>query len=147
MAEPGRELPEVRRSVDQQMVTAYANASGDHNPIHLDADFAARTQFGAIVAHGMLTLAFIGQMMHEAFGAAWQEQGTLKVRFKGPAYPGDKVTTFGNVVRETAQESQMLVECSVGLRNQDGVELISGTASVRLPLPNGANTRSVKGEG
>ena len=114
------------------MVTAYARASGDHNPIHLDADFAAESQFGTIVAHGMLTLAFVAQMMSEAFGPAWSERGTLKVRFKGPAYPGDEVTTFGRVTRETERDGETLVECSIGLKNQDGDELITGTASVRV---------------
>lgn len=133
MTDEGKQLPVVQRLVDQGMVTAYAHASGDHNPIHLDADFAAESQFGAIVAHGMLTLAFVAQMMSEAFGPAWQERGTLKVRFKGPAYPGDEVTTFGHVVRETEKGSERLVECAVGLKNQEGAELITGTASVRIP--------------
>ena len=87
MTDGGRQLPTVQRLVDQDMVTAYAHASGDHNPIHLDADFAADSQFGAIVAHGMLTLAFVAQMMSEAFGPAWEERGALKVRFKGPPTP------------------------------------------------------------
>ena len=110
---------------------------GDYNPIHLDAEFAADSQFGGIVAHGMLTLAFVAQMMAEAFGPAWEERGTLKVRFKGPAYPGDCVTTFGHVTRETEKDGETLVECAVGLTNQEGVELITGTASVRLELPKG----------
>jgi acyl dehydratase len=134
VSEQGRQLPTVQRFVDQEMVTAYAHASGDHNPIHLEADFAAASQFGAIVAHGMLTLAFVAQMMSEAFGLAWQERGTLKVRFKGPACPGDEVTTFGHVVRETEKDGETMVECAVGLKNQQGAELITGTASVRLPV-------------
>ena len=130
-------MPSLERQVDQGMVTAYAHASGDHNPIHLDAEFAAESQFGTIVAHGMLTLAFVAQMMSAAFGAAWEERGTLKVRFKGPAYPGDRVTTFGRVTREREKDGETLVECAVGVTNQEGVELITGTASVRLELNQG----------
>ena len=118
-------------------MNAYAHASGDHNPIHLDADFAAESQFGTIVAHGMLTLAFVAQMMSEAFGPAWGERCTLKVRFKGPAYPEDDVTTFGRVTRETERDGETLVECAIGLKNQDGDELITGTASVRVPAREG----------
>lgn len=130
-------MPTLERRIDQGMVTAYADASGDHNPIHLDADFAAESQFGGIVAHGMLTLAFVAQMMSEAFGPAWEERGALKVRFKGPAYPGDQVTTFGQVTRETCKDGETLVECAIGLKNQEGAELITGTASVRLPTREG----------
>ena len=81
-------------------------------------------------------------MMAEAFGVAWQERGTLKVRFKGPAYPGDQVTTFGHVVRESERDGETLVECAVGLKNQDGTELITGTASVRIPT-----TQNTESEG
>ena len=137
LTDQGKQLPAVQRVIDQEMVTAYAHASGDHNPIHLDADFAAASQFGAIVAHGMLTLSFIAQMMSQAFGPAWEEGGSLKVRFKGPAYPGDQVTTWGHVVKETDGPGGRRVECAVGLKDQKGADLISGTASVRLPAAEG----------
>ena len=132
-----RQLPVVQQVITQEMVTAYAHASGDHNPIHLDAGFAATSQFGGIVAHGMLTLAFVAQMMSRAFGPGWSERGSLKVRFKGPAYPGDQVSTWGQIVRESEAQGGRLVECSVGLKNQSGDELISGTASVWLPAAEG----------
>ena len=131
-------LPVVERVITQERITLYAHVSGDHNPLHLDAEFASRSQFGGVVAHGMLTLAFISEMMTRAFGQRWLESGRLKVRLKAPAYPADVVRTWGEVVgarevvTDDGEEQDHLVECSVGLSNSRGEELISGAAFVRL---------------
>ena len=61
----------VERTLTQAQLHAYADASGDHNPIHVDPAFAADTPFGGTIAHGMLVLALIGEMMHAAFGDGW----------------------------------------------------------------------------
>ncbi len=56
----GDNLPSVVKTITQTQLNRYAEASGDQNPLHLDAEFAASTQFGGIIAHGMLTLALLG---------------------------------------------------------------------------------------
>jgi 3-hydroxybutyryl-CoA dehydratase len=128
-------LPSITKTVTQAQLNEYAAASGDRNPLHLDPEFAASTQFGGIIAHGMLTLGFVSQMMLTAFGRDWLESGTLKVRFKGAAYVGDEVETWGNVTKRDSLPSHSLITCAVGLRRcGDGDELISGTATVRTAL-------------
>lgn len=125
-------LPTVVKTISQEQLNSYAQASGDHNPLHLDPEFAATTQFGGIIAHGMLTLAFISEMMVEAFGKKWLESGSLKVRFKGAAYVGDEVETWGSVDKKDSQGQHQLVVCSIGVRNRNnGQEIISGTATVK----------------
>jgi len=131
--EAGHALPELRKTVTQEQINRYAKASGDFNPIHLDAQFAAASAFGRIVAHGMLVLAFLSEMMTTAFGSAWLQSGQLKVRFRAPAYPGDEVTTFGQVTKVVDQEKGRQAVCAVGCRNQQGEELITGEASVSIP--------------
>ena len=127
------DLPLVSKFITQSRLQAYAQATGDSNPIHLDPGFAATTQFGGIIAHGMLTLAFISQMMVAAFGRSWLETGTMRARFKGAAYLGDEVETCGQVTKEEPTSSGRLVACSVGLLNgRSGQELISGNATVKL---------------
>jgi 3-hydroxybutyryl-CoA dehydratase len=108
------------------MLNAYADASGDHNPIHIDEAFAKTTPMGGTIAHGMLVLSFISEMMAGAFGAQWLSTGSLDVRFRAPARPGDTVTA-----RATAQDPKdgrlrYAVECV----SQTGEQLISGTAEV-----------------
>lgn len=116
-------LPVVSRTITQERLTAYALASGDDNPLHLDAAFAATTQFGGIIAHGMLTLAFVDQMMAAALGRAWLEKGSLRVRFKGAAYLHDAVESWGSPAKNGS--------FTVGVRNSvTGQELLSGTAAL-----------------
>ena len=117
----------VARKITQDQINAYADASGDRNPIHVDAEFAAGTPFGGTIAHGMLVLAMIGEVMHEAEGEAWIAGGRIKVRFKAPTRPGDTVTATATVVKETDDAVEYAVQCA----KQDGEVLIEGRASVR----------------
>ena len=125
--EVGDELPEITIMLTQKVITRYAEASGDHNPLHIDPAFAAKTQFGGTIAHGMLVLAYISQIMAWAFGDNWSDSGRLKVRFRGAARPGDAVTASGRVV--TIEDGK--TTCEVECRNQNSEVLISGEASVR----------------
>ena len=125
-----RALPVIEKVIEQDQLARYADVSGDHNLLHLDPEFAAGTRFGGIIAHGMLTLAFVSEMMTTAFGASWLESGRLKVRFKGAAYPGDTLRTWGQVVKDEPNGGHRVLECSVGLKNGRGDELIGGSAFV-----------------
>ena len=124
----GGKLPVIEKVVSEERLVEYARVSGDHNPLHLDAEFASATQFGGIIAHGMLTLAYVSEMLTSAFGRSWLESGKLKVRLKGPAYPGDEVRTWGHIVKEEPTGVGVAIECSVGLRNSRGEEIIAGVA-------------------
>ena len=134
MTGPDQELVPVVKTITQHQLDEYCQASGDHNPLHWDAEFAAHTRFGGVIAHGMLTLAFISEMMAASFGRAWLATGSLKVRFKGAAYVGDEVETWGKIAREEPHGSSRRVTCSVGVCNrQTRSEIISGSATVDLP--------------
>ncbi len=129
----GDNLPSVVKTITQTQLSRYAGASGDHNPLHLDAEFAATTQFGGIIAHGMLTLALISEMMTSAFGRAWLENGSLQVRFKGAAYLGDQLEAWGRVTKDEPLSAGRRLVCSVGVRHRKkGQEIITGTATVVL---------------
>ncbi len=126
----GQDLPELRKLVTQDQVNRYAQVSGDGNLIHLDPEFAANSTFGQIVAHGMLVLAFPSEMLTQAFGRSWLENGRLKVRFRTPVYPGEEVVTFGRVTGVVAEEGGRRIQCSVGCRKAGGQDVITGEASV-----------------
>ena len=117
----------VTRIVTQERINAYADASGDHNPIHVDPMFAAATPFGCTIAHGMLVLALIGEMMRAAFGEEWSTSGKLKVRFKAPTRPGDTVTASAACTKRSTDGAEYAVQCA----SQTGEILIEGRASVR----------------
>ena len=98
----GDVLPSVERIITQDRIGKYATASGDFNPIHIDEAFAAESQFGGTIAHGMLVAAAISEVMTSAFGLDWLESGRFKLRFRAPVFPGDMITAYGRVkaVRE-----------------------------------------------
>ena len=121
-------------TISQHQLNAYADASGDRNPLHLDADFAEGTQFGGIIAHGMLTLGFVGELMAVVFGQKWLNTGALNVRFRGPAYLGDTVRAWCKVPKPSDEKSgngNGMVVCSIGVLNErSGAELITGASTV-----------------
>ena len=129
----GRELPVVRKTVTQEAIEAYAEASGDFNPIHLDHDFAATTQFGGAIAHGMMVAASLSEMMSLAFGEAWAESGRLKIRFRAAVKPGESVVASGRVKSIRSEGGRRRAECVVAVRKDGGETAISGSASVALP--------------
>ena len=126
----GSELPSVAKTLSQEKIDRYARASGDFNPIHVDAAFAAQTPFGGTIAHGMLLLAYISEMLTAAFGRAWLSAGRLKARFKGVARPGDTLTVRGRV--ERAQDEGRRLFAAVECVNQAGDLVVVGDVEVRL---------------
>jgi len=122
----GQSLPELSRKVTQDTINRYAEASGDHNPLHVDPAYAATTQFGGPIAHGMLVLAYLSETLTGAFGERWLKSGRLKARFRGAARPGDTVTISGKVTKVEGGR----VTCDVTARNQEGEVLVTADAQV-----------------
>ena len=114
--------------ISRTTLALFAGASGDHNPIHVDPAFAAATPFGGTIAHGMLVLALMAEMMRGAFGEAWSRTGRLKVRFKAPTRPGDTVTASAALTKETDSVAEYAVQCAT----QSGEVVIEGRASVTV---------------
>ncbi len=122
-----QQVPPLTKRLTQAQIDAYAEASGDFNPIHIDEVFAKTSPLGGTIAHGMLVLAFISEMMTAAFGRAWLESGKLDVRFRAPARPGDTITARATAQKQDGGTARYQVEC----QNQAGEVVISGTAQVR----------------
>ncbi len=117
----------VVKTISQEQIARYADVSGDHNPIHVDEAFARTTPFEGTIAHGMLVLASISEMMTVAFGEAWLSRGRLRVRFRAPARPDDTITATAEALSSSNESTlRYAVEC----RNQDNELLIGGTAEV-----------------
>jgi len=128
----GDSLPSVVKQITQKDINLYAEASGDFNPIHVDETFAAQTPLGGTIAHGMLILAYISEMMTEAFGESWLAGGKLSVRFKAPARPNDTITTSGKIDSIEHKEGVPYINCSIESCNQKGETVITGGAVVKL---------------
>jgi len=129
----GNALNPVVKHITQEKIDLYAEASGDFNPIHVDESFAAKTPFGGTIAHGMLNLAYVSEMMALAFGQSWLSEGKLSARFKQSARPGDTVTINGKIDSIEQKNGVSYATCSFECRNQKGEIIVTGEAAVRLP--------------
>jgi 3-hydroxybutyryl-CoA dehydratase len=121
-------LTPIMHKVTQAQLAKYADASGDHNPLHLDEKFAAATPYGRTIAHGMLVLAFVSEAMAKTFGRTWLCEGKMKARFRAPVFPGDSVTTTGTLksTKDATATYQVVV------RNQNDQDVI--TADTTVPI-------------
>jgi 3-hydroxybutyryl-CoA dehydratase len=128
----GTSLPGFRKQITQEEINLYAAASRDFNPIHIDPEFARQTAAGGTIAHGMLVLAYISQMMTDAFGKSWLTGGKFNVRFKTPARPKDELEIQGNIKKMQNESAQTAVYCEVLCSNQKGETVITGEAIVRI---------------
>jgi 3-hydroxybutyryl-CoA dehydratase len=128
----GAELPSLAKTLSQEKIDRYARASGDFNPIHVDPAFAAQTPFGGTIAHGMLLLAYLSEMLTAAFGRAWLTGGRLKIRFKGAARSDETVTIGGHVQRVQEGHEGRRLWCDVECLNQRSEVLVAGQVEVKL---------------
>ncbi|MHC1578458.1 MAG: MaoC family dehydratase [Dehalococcoidia bacterium] len=128
----GKSLNPVVKHITQEKIHLYAEASGDFNPIHVDESFAATTPFGGTIAHGMLNLAYVSEMMTSAFGASWLSGGKLRAKFRDSARPGDTLTVNGRIDCIEQKDDVSYANCSFECRNQRDEMIITGEAIVKL---------------
>jgi 3-hydroxybutyryl-CoA dehydratase len=128
----GQDLPGRVKRITQDEIGQYAEASRDFNPIHIDPVFALQTPAKGTIAHGMLVLAYVSQMMTDAFELYWLKGGSFNIRFKAPARPADLLTIQGKIEKIENQGQQTRIICSVLCTNQNNEANITGEAVVRV---------------
>ena len=128
----GKALNSVVKHITQDNINLYADASGDFNPIHIDKSFATRTPLGGTIAHGMLSLAYVSEMMTSAFGKNWLSEGKLRAKFKEPARPGDTLTIDGKINCIEQKDDVSYANCTFNCRNQKGEMIVTGEAIVKF---------------
>jgi len=127
----GDELPPLQLPpVDRTTLALFAGASGDHNPIHIDIDFARRAGMPDVFAQGMLGMAWLGRLLTQ-----WAPQSKLRrfdVRFQGVTHLGHAVRCTGRVVEKLELDGERCVRVEVSSTNQHGQVRIAGEALVAL---------------
>ncbi|MGI5875526.1 MAG: MaoC family dehydratase [Dethiobacteria bacterium] len=125
-------IPPIRKKVNQKIIDAYAEASGDYNPIHVDPEFAKDTIFKGTIAHGLLTLSYISQMMVKWAGKYYLENSSLETTFLSPVRPGDEVIIKGEVSEILEKDGKKEIICQVYCDGENGQRYISGKATITL---------------
>ncbi len=118
------------RTVTDELVRAFAEVSGDFNPIHLDNDFAANTRFGQRIAHGMLSGAFISAVLGYEFRERKIVYLSQTMKFVAPVYLGDTITTTATV--KNIREEKGIVTLETTCTKQDGTVTLTGQAMVMI---------------
>lgn len=132
---PAFETPPISRLA----LALYCGASGDHNPIHVDSDFATSAGVPDVFAHGMLSMAWLGRLLTD-----WVPQTAVRefsVRFAAITHVHERITCTGRIdekfERQTGGQSgeqrERCVRVTLTTTNQDGQVKLSGEAVLALP--------------
>lgn len=120
----------VLSPINRTTLALYAGASGDHNRVHIDLDFARKAGQPDVFAHGMLSAAYLGRLL-----TRWVPQSqirSLSVRFVGISLLGHIPTCSGKVVEKFEHDGEQRVRIEMSCSNQHGEARLTGEAVVAL---------------
>jgi len=121
---PPLSLPPLTRTT----LALYAGASGDHNPMHIDIDFARAAGMPDVFAHGMLSMAWLGRLLTE-----WAPQRDLRewsVRFSAITHVGERIVCSGRVTEKLERDGEPLIRVAVSTANEAGAIKLIGEALI-----------------
>jgi acyl dehydratase len=117
-------------AISRTTLALYAGASGDHNPMHIDIDFARAAGVDDVFAHGMLSAAYVGRMVTDWAGQ--ERVRSLSIRFTGITAVHDAPTCTGVVAERFEQDGETLLRIDMQVANQQGDVKITGQAVVAV---------------
>ncbi len=127
----GKHTERVAENLSRTQLVMYAGASGDYNPLHSDEVYTTQVAgYKSVFSHGMLTMGLTGRMLTNYVG-----DGRLTkfgVRFTNQVWPGDTLDATATVAGIREENGQKLVDLTVSTVNQDGTEVVSGSATARV---------------
>ncbi len=126
----GDEMTALERRVTQKQIDAYAEASGDHNPIHLDPDFARAIGLPGTIAHGLLEMAILAEAVGRWAGG-YEHVQQLTCRFSKPLLPGETLSCSGRVIAVGDPAGTATLEL-IAVSSRGERVLTNGRAVVRL---------------
>jgi len=119
---------EITKTIEQADIHAFADVTGDHNPVHVDEAFAQTTRFGRTIAHGMLTASLISAVLANKLPGAGSVYLGQTLQFVVPVFPGDEITA--RVTVKEIREDKPILKVETVCLNQRGEIVIRGEATV-----------------
>lgn len=116
--------------VDDKLVRGFADLTGDHNPIHVDDDFAGKTKFGRRIAHGGILFGIISKVLATDMPGVGTVYLSQLVNFRAPVFIGDTVTLEAEIAELLPKA---VARIAVVIKKQTGEVVMDGTAEVKLP--------------
>ncbi len=128
----GDQLPSLEfGAVTRHILALYCGGSGDHNPIHVDQDFARAAGYDDVFAHGMLSMAILGRLLTN-----WTKQENIKsfgVRFAAITQVLDEVTASATISEKTVEDGEQRLTLAIQTQTQTGTKTLTGTAVIVVP--------------
>lgn len=115
-------------TISDDTIRAFAEVTGDHNPLHLDDDYAAGTRFGRRIAHGMIAAGLVSAAIANDLPGPGTVYLNQTLKFRLPVYPGDTVTATLEVL--SVRQDKPIATLSTVCTNLDGDVLLEGEAVV-----------------
>ena len=122
---------EVSKTITEEDVRAFAELTGDRNPVHLDEEYASTTRFGRRIAHGMLGASLVSAVIANELPGRGSVYLSQTLRFTAPVFLGDTVTARVTVTR--VREDKPVVTLETVCTNQRGERVVEGEAVVLAP--------------
>ncbi|PWT88000.1 MAG: enoyl-CoA hydratase [Blastocatellia bacterium] len=119
---------EETKTITAADIQTFADITGDHNPVHLDEEFAKTTRFGRRIAHGMLSASLISAVLANKLPGPGSVYLGQTLRFLAPVFPGDEVTARVTVVDIRADKP--ILKLHTVCVNQKGETVIRGEATI-----------------
>ncbi len=116
--------------VTEAVVRQFADVSGDHNPVHLDAAFAAQTPFKERIAHGMLSAGYISAVIGNDLPGPGAIYVSQTLSFRRPVKLGARVTTRVEIVALDGEKARATLACVCSV---DGKAVLEGEAIIMVP--------------
>lgn len=127
----GDEAPPISHELTRTDLVRYAGASGDFNPMHHDEIKAQAAGLPSVFGHGMFSMGLLGRAITDYVGLANLRR--YGVRFTKQTWPGNTLTTKVKVTDKRKDGDDSLVDLEVELVNDDGVAVVTGSATAALP--------------
>ena len=115
-------------TISDEMIRAFADLTGDTNPVHLDDAYAAGTRFGRRIAHGMIAAGLISAALANDLPGPGTVYLSQTLQFKAPVYPGDTITA--TVVVKNVRPDKPIVTLATVCKKQNEVVVLEGEALV-----------------
>ena len=119
---------EITKTIEQTDINAFADVTGDHNPVHVDEAFAQTTRFGRTIAHGMLSASLISAVLANKLPGAGSIYLGQTLQFVAPVFPGDEITA--RVTVKEIRQDKPIVKLETICINQHDELVIRGEATV-----------------
>lgn len=130
-AAPGAEIGRLTADpITRHMLALYCGASGDHNPIHVDIDFAKAAGMPDVFAHGMLSMAFLGRLVTKL--APQTELRSFGARFTSIAQLGSEITCTAKLLERFEEDGEKRAKLELIAADQKGDVKLIGDAVVAL---------------